>query len=134
MWTSFKFWPIKNIFRKLWANESLIMACLQIYQELLSLAIFLQVYIQTKIRYPTSLDKIRILTFFLWTKLLEYLLLEKYLISVAAPLRETISKYQTSCIYIYDVKYFAQLRIRKQSRFWKKQSFLTITTFLYWPL
>ena len=69
------------------------MACLQIYQELLSLAIFLQVYIQTQNRHPTSLDKIGILTFFLWTKLLEYLLLEKYLISVAAPLRETISKY-----------------------------------------
>ena len=29
MWTCFKFWPIKNIFRKLWANEGLIIAFLQ---------------------------------------------------------------------------------------------------------
>ena len=28
MWTYFKFWPIKNIFQKLQANESLIMVCL----------------------------------------------------------------------------------------------------------
>ena len=32
----FKFWPMKNIFWKLQANESLIMACLQSYIELLS--------------------------------------------------------------------------------------------------
>ena len=38
--TCFKFWPMKNIFRKFWANESLIVACLQIYLELLSLATF----------------------------------------------------------------------------------------------
>ena len=38
--TCFKFWLIKNIFQKLWANESLIVACLQIYLELLSLATF----------------------------------------------------------------------------------------------
>ena len=44
MWTWFKFWPIKNIFRKLKVNESLIMACLQIYRELLSLATFLWVH------------------------------------------------------------------------------------------
>ena len=53
-------------------------------------------FIQTQKRYPTSLDKIHILTwkllviiklkFFLWTKLLKSLLLAKYLISVAAPL------------------------------------------------
>ena len=30
MRTCFKFWPMKNIFQKLWANESLIMPCLQI--------------------------------------------------------------------------------------------------------
>ena len=33
MWTYFKVWPMKNIFRKLQANKSLIMACLQIYRE-----------------------------------------------------------------------------------------------------
>ena len=53
-------------------------------------------FIQTQKRYPTSLDKIHILTWrllvissqnFLWTKLLENLLLAKYLISVAATLK-----------------------------------------------
>ena len=53
-------------------------------------------FIQAKKRYPTSLDKISILTwrllvissqkFFLWTKLFENLLLAKYLISAAAAL------------------------------------------------
>ena len=32
-WTCFEFWPMKNMFRKIWTNESLIMACLQIYRE-----------------------------------------------------------------------------------------------------
>ena len=35
---------LKNIFRKLQANESLIMAYLQIYRELLSLATFLRAH------------------------------------------------------------------------------------------
>ena len=35
---------MKNIFRKLWPNVSLIMTCLQIYQKLLSLATFLRVH------------------------------------------------------------------------------------------
>ena len=50
-------------------------------------------FIQTQRRYPTSLNKTAILTychiklkFFLWTKLLESLLLAKYLISAAANL------------------------------------------------
>ena len=43
MWTYFKFWPMKNIFRKLQANENLVMACLQIYQQLSNLPIFLRV-------------------------------------------------------------------------------------------
>ena len=48
MWTYFKFWPMKNIFQKLQANESLIIACLQIYQELLSLMTFLRVHSNSK--------------------------------------------------------------------------------------
>ena len=92
----FKFWPVKNIFRKLQAKESLIMACLQIYQELLSLATFLQVhsnsekisYLSWQNTYPNLKTTCHIkLKFFLWTKLLEDLLLAKYLISVTAPLR-----------------------------------------------
>ena len=39
-----------------------VMACLQIYQELLSLATFFSEFIQTQKRYPTSLDKMLILT------------------------------------------------------------------------
>ena len=38
------------------ANKSLVMICLQNYQELLSFTQFLTEFIQTK-RYPTSLDK-----------------------------------------------------------------------------
>ena len=56
--TFFKFSPMKNIFRKLIANASLIMACLQIYRELLSLSEF----IQTQKRYPTCIDKVVTLT------------------------------------------------------------------------
>ena len=52
-------------------------------------------FIQTQRRYPTSLDTYPNLKttchiqlkFFLWTKIIENLLLAKYLISVAAPLR-----------------------------------------------
>ena len=39
---------MKNIFRKLWANESLNMACLQIYRELSNLPTFLWVHLNSK--------------------------------------------------------------------------------------
>ena len=48
MWRCFKFWPMKNIFRKLWANESLIMACLKNYQDLSNLTTFLRVHSNSK--------------------------------------------------------------------------------------
>ena len=86
------------------------MACLQIYRELLSLTTFLRVhwnskevsYLSWQNTYPnlktTCLIKLR---FFLWTKLLENLLLAKYLISVAAPL--IINKWHNLCaIIIFD--------------------------------
>ena len=88
--TWFKFWPMKNIFRKLLANERLIMVCLQIYRELLLLATFLRVhsnpkevsYLYRQNRYPNLKDTCHIkLKFFLWTKLLQsisYLLLQLY--------------------------------------------------------
>ena len=44
----FKFLSMKNISQKLLANESLIMACLQIYRELLLLATFLRVHSNSK--------------------------------------------------------------------------------------
>ena len=75
------------------------MACLQIYRELLSLTTFLRVhsnskevsYLSWQNRYPKLKTTCHIkLKFFLWTKLLENLLLTKYLISVAAPLRRLI--------------------------------------------
>ena len=53
---------MKNIFRKLSANESLIMACLQIYQELSNLPTFLRVHSNLKevsyllIKYVSSLE------------------------------------------------------------------------------
>ena len=75
-----KFWPMKKIFRKLQANQSLIMACLQIYRELLSLETFLRVYSNSKEvfyfswqnKHPNLKTDCRIkLIFFLWTKLLD---------------------------------------------------------------
>ena len=98
MWACLKFWPMKNIFRELWTNESLIMACLQIYQELLSLATFLRVHSNSKevpylswhSTYPNLKTTRHIkLEFFLWTKLLKNLLLAKCFISVTAPLIDT---------------------------------------------
>ena len=71
------------------------MACLQIYRELLSLATFLRVhsnskevsYLSWQNTYPNLKTTCHIkLKFFLWTKLIENLLLPKYLISVTAHL------------------------------------------------
>ena len=96
MWTCFKFWPMKNIFRKLQTNEILIMACLQIYRELLLLATFVPVhsnseevsYLSWQSMYPNLKTTCHIdLKIFLWTKLLENLLLAKHIISVAVPLK-----------------------------------------------
>ena len=72
------------------------MACLQIYRELLTLLrvhsnskeVF---YLSWQNTYPNLKTTCHIkLKFFLWTKLLENLLLAKYLISAAAPLRRLI--------------------------------------------
>ena len=87
---------MKIILWNLWANESLIMVCLQVYWELLSRATFLQVhsnseevsYLSWQNTYPNLKTTCHIkLKFFLWTKLLENLLLAKYLISLAATLK-----------------------------------------------
>ena len=93
MGTRFEFWPMKNLSRKLLASVSLIMACLQIYWELLLLATFLRVQSNSKeisnLSWQNNLKTtchIK-LKFFLWTKLLENLLLVKYLISVTATLK-----------------------------------------------
>ena len=72
------------------------MACLKIYRQLLSLATFLRVYSNSKevsypswqITYPNLKTTCHIkLNVFLWTILLDNLLLAKYLVSVAAPLK-----------------------------------------------
>ena len=71
------------------------MACLQIYQELLSLTTFLRVHSNWKeVSYLSWQNTYRNLKttwrikvkFFLWTKLVENLLYTKYLISITAPL------------------------------------------------
>ena len=73
------------------------MACLQIYRQLLSLTTFLRVhsnskevsYLSWQNTYPNFKTTYHIkLKFFLWTKLLENLLLAKYLKSVAVNLIE----------------------------------------------
>ena len=92
----FKFLSMKNISQKLLANESLIMACLQIYRELLLLATFLRVHSNSKEvsyfswqnRYPNSKTACHVKLNFSCelNSVLESLLLAKYLISVAATL------------------------------------------------
>ena len=82
---------MKNIFRKQSANESLIMGCLQIYREYLSLVTFLRVHSNSKeITYLTLQNKYRSLKTTCHikpkTKLLKNLLLAKYFKSLAAAL------------------------------------------------
>ena len=54
-----KFGPMKSISQKLQANRRF---CLQIYQKQLPFTIYCWVHSNSKERYPTSLDKISILT------------------------------------------------------------------------
>ena len=86
---------MKNIFRKIKANGSLILACLHIYRKLLTLLTFLRVHSNSKVvsylSWQNTYSNLKTTChikwkFFLWTKLLQKLLLAKYLISVAAPL------------------------------------------------
>ena len=74
------------------------MACLQIYRGLLSLATFLRVHSNSEevsyLSWQKTYRNLKTtchnkLKFFLWTKLLENLLLARYLISVAAPLNDS---------------------------------------------
>ena len=51
----------EDLFRELQANKSMIMACLQSYQEYLPFAFFFE-FIQTHKTYPIVLDKICIVT------------------------------------------------------------------------
>ena len=88
------------------------MVCLQVYRELMSLATFLRVHSSSKeVSYlcwqntcPNLKTTCHIkLKFFLWTKLLENLLLAKYLISVAAPL--IFGKFSTISHYVNKLKF-----------------------------
>ena len=87
------------------------------YRELLSLATFLRVHSNWKeVSYPSwqnTYPNLKTtchinLKFFLWTKLLENLLLAKYLIPVAAPLR-TISICKNKKIYVIKVRLWHML-------------------------
>ena len=86
---------MKNIFWKIKANGSLILACLHIYRKLLTLLTFLRVHSNSKVvsylSWQNTYSNLKTtchikLKIFLWTKLLQNLLLAKYLISVPAPL------------------------------------------------
>ena len=94
---------MKNILRKLQANESLaytIMACLRIYRELLSLTIFLRVhsnskevsYLSWQNTYPNLKTTCHIkLKFFEWTKLPENLKKMSYICHCAFKLFSFVS-------------------------------------------
>ena len=98
-WSCFKFWPMENIFQRLQANSSLVMTFYEIAEKNCHLWHFAE-FIQTQKRYLPSLAKqiFNLKTthyikpkFFLSTKLLENLLLSKYLTFVA----ETLVTYYT---------------------------------------
>ena len=89
----------------------MIKACLQIYRGLLSFKTFLPVhsnskevfYLSWQNTYPHLKTTCHIkLQFFLWTKLLENLLLAKYLIFVTAPWKEQF-KYFLKFLYLLKV-------------------------------
>ena len=101
-------------------------------------------FIQTQKRYPTSLDKISILTLkttchiklkiFLWIKLLEKLLIVEYLISVAATLSTKPTKLSntqtirrllpTNCLSVFD--HFVGLTLKEL----KIIQFISVCSFL----
>ena len=106
MWTCNTFWPIKNIFRNLWASESLIMTCLQIYWELLLLVTFLQIhsnlkdvsYLSQQNRYHNTKTTCHImLKFSLWT-------IAEYFISVTATLMKS-----KSCKYVLNFDWWKKI-------------------------
>ena len=89
------------------------MACLQIYLELLSLMTYLWVHSNSKEvsyllqnMYPNFKTTCHIkLQFFLWTKLLENLILAKYLITVTVPLIKLKNNYfESICDWFVDYK------------------------------
>ena len=104
-------------------------------------------FIQTQKRYPTSLDKISILTLkttchiklkiFLWIKLLEKLLIVEYLISVAATLSTNPTKLSntqtirrllpTNCLSVSD--HFVGLTLKEL----KAIQFISVCSFLNSP-
>ena len=88
------------------------MACLQIYQELLSLTTFLWVPSNLKEisnlswqnTYPNSKSNCHMkLKFFLWTKLLENLLHCAFNVSISSRLKTNFFFVNTKCIHKYDV-------------------------------
>ena len=107
------------------------MTCLQICRELLSLPTFLRVHSNSKEvshlswqnTYPNPKTTCHIkVKFFLWTKLLENLLLAKYLISVAAPLNLIEDQPDIDEIYLYakdlyECKYQYLINIREKVGF-----------------
>ena len=87
-WKSFKFWPIKNISENYQSIRVWIYLVDKTTENNCGSQLFLE-FTQIWKRYFTSLDKIHILTsqnikskYFLWTKILDILLLTKYSISV----------------------------------------------------
>ena len=93
---SFKSWVMKNIFRKLPANKSLIVIYLQDNQKNYRSRLFTE-FIQTQKKCPIYLKKMSIPftcnwnnkpNFFLWTRPLNNLILAKYLTYVFATLRK----------------------------------------------
>ena len=113
MWTWFKFWPMKNIFRKLMSLGTFLIVHSDLEE------VF---YFSWQNRYPNLKTTCHIkLNIFLWTKLLENLLLAKYVISVAAPLiaHNLLINYlnlrRVFFFSLYFLEYFVFLHLRIKS-------------------
>ena len=111
------------------------MACIKIYQKLLSLTTFLQVHSNSEEvsyhpwqnMYPNLKTTCHImLKFFLWTKLLKKLLLAKYLISITALLGFKRNKHKCNFHYVAMLGWSGQ-------NYWSGQNwnFIKIIWFLH---
>ena len=127
------------------------MTCLQIHRTLLSLGTFFRVhsnskevsYLSWQNTYPNLKTTCHIkLKFFLWTKLLENLLLAKYLISVAATLIKNVlflrkSYYFKECAvskkHFPDIEPCSNILVKGWYMFsfiWKKYQYFSVVLFL----
>ena len=102
----------------------MILVCLQIYRELLSLVTFLRVHSNSKgvsyLSWQNTYPKLKTtcyikLKFFYWTKLLENLLLAKYLISVCCFTDILLLTFILLAVFVWSDFVQSWIRIKKKT-------------------